>query len=1183
MGIYTGGRSRAINSPRHLTLRHARRTAYHYKKAINALLLGEEDEGPDLLPGQEKLNSYWAPSLLAGPEYTITAEQTVKEPNSDEPLLLTSKQPFIVDAPRFSLPEGSVYSIYPPSGYPVENRILPHVVLNDPHLPWERVGSPSSIDIEDPRNRVPWLVLFSFTQDELRLDPGSLKGYDPKQTGTLSVKMTVGEIRAIQNVATPFTSSVTDDTVGEFVFIKPGLFKSLFSTFDEENRRVDKKNPDVDQYKYLSHVRKINTTGMAIAGTEDVGIFSIVVGNRAGPLHNKVPVTVAVHLLSIEGVEKMEFPGLDKDYISLCSLHSWNYTVLPPDTLNVYDTFVELGKTLSVLRPPQALIDTMKDETSRVRERLARRLEDGYSLVKYRTQTGEPTMAFYRSPFTPTVVLPIPQFDTCSNSGQDFQILDQELGIMDVTYSSAWHVGRVLAAGDQSFTAALTRFRGAIHRMSFQDSKLAAVKASGNDASFRTRKDVLLDLKKMVNMLGRIHQPHLKNRDVENSDGGYTEPSPQPEDRWYRPRLSKEEFLPLGLYNPAVQDTYLDSAIKAARELAKAKDGTMYDETNSPVSTDWMAILAWVMDRKFLSGVPAHYLISDPSHLESESLNFFYIDPNWVDALIDGALSLGNEQGTDIIRQAIKIIINDYVDAKPISLSHRPQIPTYGFYLRSDIVTMYPDLKVDTLPTYEGERPTRAPLLRHEIVADGIMLGLFDRVPGSDEFTGLTFTQPSHQQVFAAANSLTADKAIINIRKQYTVPMDIRKGDNTRHDTLKPTIECTPGKADSLFLWNTVPDPGREAIGTASEDDEMDPPTENDLRAIKTPAFAKRQLDMLNDPEKGVGTYTDPEGHSKKYFDDDTPNSALFAMQLTDPIWFLEIPFQKKGEGPIPALASLQPPSGKQEVRKLHSLKHSVVPPLYPPPPNGPEDGPVSPKRFFIRPTPGVASGGGPGAGALSHAAPLTHAPADAPHIRSIIMTESLEPLATHSQVLSYRTTYQDTIEAAGPAAPPKFDCSVYSPQLEVVLLDKDELRQDLIFSVLVTCPRDNQYALKEFQIVVPLGTPTTVAQNTLMESYDGPGPRMLSNLRFNVLTSIATIEHRKLLSLRLVPRSSTGHITMKGDFELGFLLCLAKLNVQKYPVAEVELTTNAHYVYPHQETMTEKFKVIVRKDESGV
>lgn len=1220
MVIFTGGKSRAISSPRHLTLRHARRNVFKFRKDRDLTLLGEDDDGPDLEPGEERLNSYWAPSLVAGPQYTITAEQTVKAPTSDDPLLLVSEQPFTVDAPQFALPENSVYSVYPPAGYPEENRMLPHIVLSDPHLPWERIGSPTHEADHDVRNRVPWLVLFTFTQEELKLAPDALKGFGEfKQTGTLSIKTTVGKMRSVTNAASPVNPSApefqgVDEKVGEFVFIKRELFRSLFSAFDEKNNRVESDHPETQQYKYFSHVRKINTTGMAIGGTEDVGIFSIVVGNRSGPMHNKTPATVCVHLLSIEGVEDMKFPGTDKDFVSLCSLHSWNYTVMPPNMLNVYDTFTALGRSLSVLRPPEDLIASLQGK-DRVSERLAQRLEDGFTLVKYRTATGEPTVAFYRGPFTPTIIPHNPYFDTCSNSGQDFQILDQELGIIDITYSSAWNLGRLLAAGDQSFTAALTRLRSAIHKMAIEEAKRTAIQDAGRETSFRSREDVIRNLKNLVPKLSAIHQPHLRegDGDSEGSDAG-SQPgdTASPEHRWFRPVLKKKQYPMLNLDHPVVDANYLPFAIDAALKLSMAKDGTVYDETNSPVSTDWMVVLAFVMDRMFLSGVPAHYLISDPSHLTPESLKFFYIDPNWVDAMIDGALSLGNEKGTDQDRVAIKTAINRFVEYLPPQQKHRPQVPTYGFYLRSDLVTMFPDLKVDTIRPNQ-EPPAQAPLLRHEIVADGVMLGLFDRVPGSADFSLLTFTQPPHQQCFAVGNSLGYDHLTVNMRKQYTVTKEERKLDpSDSHVPLSPPFELAPTSENNFFLWNTVPKAPTAESGVVSEDDDKHdvPAVEDDLRKIRAPYFAQTQLDWLSDQTKMV-PYDDGQGHTIVPFEDNTPNSALFAMQLTDPIYYLEIDLTEDKSPlrpPAAGISSLHEESAlapaapttvhdprlppERMLRTLHSTKHSVVPKLFPSTGDEDSDSDSEGDQPFSRGAPSE-TGSVTSAGSTFQPAPLTHAPAQTPHVRSIPrveMAQQAPPTTTASSSAPSRQPLQSPGDVpartgdSDPAGPPHYSCQLYSPDEKAVILDADRLRQDLVFSVLVS-NRESEYMLKEFDIAIPLGSITYRNRNMLMQTYDGPGASMLSNLRFNVLMQFTRLEDMNLdvLMLRLLPRSSTGYISVKKVFELSFLLCLAKVNAYRNDMRVVTLYTREYYKGEHEAIpIKNQFDVVLQNNNIG-
>lgn len=424
MVIFTGGKSVAINSPRHLTLRHARKAVFQAQQPKGTPSEAQpeepiEDPTPPLEPGQAQLHSYWAPGLEAGKKHEINITQDIKAPTDDRTLRLEAKQNFYVDAPQFVLPEGSVYSTYPPQGYPDDRRILPHIVLSDPHLPWERIGSPSKEGGDHPRNRVPWLALFTFNHDELLLQPGDLGDVQFKQSSIGSVKMTVADFLGIGNIATPIVDDPGQnfkDAAAEFIFVKPDLFKSLFSTFDDNNNRQVGAHPNTDQYKYLSHVRKINTKGMAIAGVEDFGIFSCVVSNRCGPLNNPVAANISVHLVSIEGVEEMAWPSTGQDRVGLCSLHSWSYTVLPPGQFNVRDAFEHLGKKLDVLRPSETVFQPLQSSSERVSARLGNRLKDGYSLVRYRVQTGEKTVALYRGPFTPTVVPRNAQLDKCSNS-----------------------------------------------------------------------------------------------------------------------------------------------------------------------------------------------------------------------------------------------------------------------------------------------------------------------------------------------------------------------------------------------------------------------------------------------------------------------------------------------------------------------------------------------------------------------------------------------------------------------------------------------------------------------------------------------------------------------------------------------------------------------------------------------
>ncbi|KAF4332928.1 hypothetical protein FBEOM_13275 [Fusarium beomiforme] len=577
----------------------------------------------------------------------------------------------------------------------------------------------------------------------------------------------------------------------------------------------------------------------------------------------------------------MSWPAAGKDYVGLCSLHSWTYTVLPPGQLNVYDAFVHLGRELNVLRPLESVFEPLESSSDKVAARLGTRIKDGYSLVKYRVQTGEKTVALYRGPFTPTRVARNDQFSRCSNSGQVFQIMDKEVGLMDISYSIAWQIGRTLALGDRAYVAALSRLRSIIRRKAMKDSKIDAVTKTGSsDNSYRSKVDVLKSLQDTIERLQQIQSPTPPDSD---EDGGAEFSPGGAQKRWYRPQLTEKEYPKLGFASKLVQDTYQGRAEQAVKELSMGKDGKI------------------------------------PKPSPPEALRFFYIDPNWVDAMVDGALSLANHMGQDMDRAAIKWGINRFLEYIPSQQTHHAQIPTYGFYLRSDLVTMYLDLRVTTV----GEDTGRAPLLSHDIVADGVMLGLLDCIPGKD-LEQLIFTQPPHQQRFAAGPYLGGDKLELSIRKQYTV--DQKWHEKEDHVSLKK-FDMLPSSENNWFVWSTVPK------SLVDGKDKGDP--DADLRILRTPYFEEQQLDIVY---KGMEEFTNDKGEKQKFFDDDTPSAALLAMQVNDPYYDLIVSLKgyKKsdkdktsgGAKPLAALASLQPetPQPSQELRDLKLVAASTVP-----------------------------------------------------------------------------------------------------------------------------------------------------------------------------------------------------------------------------------------------------------------
>jgi len=506
-----------------------------HKDRLARATANSEADGEDLQPGQEQLYSYFVPGLQARP-YTINVKQDISA--GKESKQLQSNQAFTVTGPRFSLPDNAIHSVYPPQGHSDDPEILPHVVFNDNTFPWERVGSnkaekmPNSEDYY-VRNRVPWLAVLVFTQDELLLPQSALSGPNSifqdisdfkdgaKQSPTYAINMSVTDLSPckVRQTWTPikYDPKLESADKTDIILVQRALYNSLFATYDARGA-VDPSQAaaNVFHHRFLAHRRDIKTKGMALsAGTDqdDSGSFGIVFSHRTGPLELQQPTAVFAHLVSIENVEGVA--GTDPwpipnsfEYVAMSSLYSWSYTCLPSGLPNVHDTMKNLGATLSVLRPSLSAEDIAIITGKPLGDKILQRTMAGFTLARYRTQTGETTSCFTRGPFIPCDVnYPLGNFrpfqPSWTNSGTDLQIMDSNLGIMDITYSSAWQLGRTMAIADQAFTAALARVRKEIYDRAVNLAQQALLKKHNG---YKTRPELIQSLKSLVKNLEGLHQ-----------------------------------------------------------------------------------------------------------------------------------------------------------------------------------------------------------------------------------------------------------------------------------------------------------------------------------------------------------------------------------------------------------------------------------------------------------------------------------------------------------------------------------------------------------------------------------------------------------------------------------------------------------------------------------------------------
>ncbi len=123
-------------------------------------------------------------------------------------------------------------------------------------------------------------------------------------------------------------------------------------------------------------------------------------------------------------------------------------------------------------------------------------------------------------------------------------------------------------------------------------------------------------------------------------------------------------------------------------------------------------------DLSRLSGVPFQYLVPHASLLPDEALRFFYVDPLWVECLLDGAFSIGRTTRFDLARERGA--------QGQLQFPHRQERPAMsGAILRSDLVAGWPSLLVEGYSSLDPVAPSKLELLRYERLGQNVAIALF--------------------------------------------------------------------------------------------------------------------------------------------------------------------------------------------------------------------------------------------------------------------------------------------------------------------------------------------------------------------------------------------------------------------------------------------------------------------------
>ncbi|MBV9957862.1 MAG: hypothetical protein JO360_05540, partial [Acidobacteria bacterium] len=472
------------------------------------------------------------------------------------------------------------------------------------------------------------------------------------------------------------------------------------------------------------------------------------------------------HLVSLEGYENylVDSPAWPSgtNNVRLVSLYSWNFTCLS-ESGDFRDLMLNLiqgeavGGAGLLLRLP---VTSAQQPSGSAQATVQQALNEGYAAVSYETMIGDDTFAWYRGPFAPAP-RPLFQHGTPYGSSAAAMIYDQSNALFDQSYAVAWQTGRLVALADQSFGAKLLAWRRAGNRTvnllaarlnSSTVQSLTACRtltAKGSDGVDQLRSLLKRDLvsssfmsyltgdfsKNVAPLIAQSAAAPSVSRAVA---AALTEKS--------SPAAATNPIETLrSLYdNPAVQQLLLDP--KGAGQLSDAAvSGKGVEAVGDAPSngTDPLLdyITAWLGQLRLFYGVPFVNLVPDARMLPQESLRFFFIDPNYLDALVAGALSIGMQSSRDQLLQAVTYpgllaaaqqatlqvrskLSGRAPQAASVQVSEiSQQAGMAGLLLRSSVVSGWPGLEVRVYSDEDGTTPL--PLARMDRLAPDLLLCLF--------------------------------------------------------------------------------------------------------------------------------------------------------------------------------------------------------------------------------------------------------------------------------------------------------------------------------------------------------------------------------------------------------------------------------------------------------------------------
>ena len=470
------------------------------------------------------------------------------------------------------------------------------------------------------------------------------------------------------------------------------------------------------------------------------------------------------HLVSLEGFANylVDNPtwGQGIKRVRLVSLYSWNFTCLSESgdfrdlMMNLIQGQAEGGASLLLHLP----VTTASQPAGSPEATVQQALGAGYNALSYETTIGDSTFAWYRGPFAPA---PRPLFPNMNpyTSAASAMIYDQNNALFDQSYAVAWQTGRLLALSDQSFGTKLLQWRRKGNRMV---NLLAGRLNSRNVRALTSSPDVSEHSSEVVAQLRSLLQPDFVSSTFMNHLLTNFSKNTAPRiAQSVAPRSMEKQSAGDVRSGPAAGAQHIETLKKlythpaVQQLLVETANGGQQDGTDQALDY----IVAWLAELRLLYGVPFVNLVPDARLLPQESLRFFFVDPNYLEALVAGALSIGIQSSRDSVFQSLMHASLSTATHRAVQLVRAkrsgrvtqtasvqegaapPQTSLAGFLLRSSVVSGWPGLEVRVYSDSAGTAPLK--LARMDRLAPDLLLCLFPqttaRIEISEPKEGLAF------------------------------------------------------------------------------------------------------------------------------------------------------------------------------------------------------------------------------------------------------------------------------------------------------------------------------------------------------------------------------------------------------------------------------------------------------------